>query len=106
VVLPSLSNLTTPFSTIFEYNYVTLAGRLRELSFLNKGINLTLTDKRDVNENGKPKTETFFSKEGLVEFVRYLDETRPSIMAKIIHMERTDGEIPVEVAMVYNDSFQ
>lgn len=90
---------------IIEYNFVTLAGRLRELAFLNKGINLTLTDKRTVDENGTPKSEHFFSKEGLVEFVKYLDETRPPIIQKIIHMERTDGEIPVEVAMIYNDSF-
>jgi DNA gyrase subunit B len=97
-----------PDTSIFdvsEYNFVTLAGRLRELSFLNKGINLTLTDKRTLDENGTPKSENFFSKEGLVEFVRYLDETRPPIIQKIIHMERTDGDIPVEVAMIYNDSF-
>jgi DNA gyrase subunit B len=97
-----------PDNTIFDsldFNYVTLASRLRELAFLNKGISLTLTDKRVTDENGNHKTDTFLSKEGLVEFVKYLDETRPSIMSKIIHMERTDGEIPVEVAMVYNDSF-
>jgi DNA gyrase subunit B len=95
----------TSIFDVFEYNFVTLAGRLRELSFLNKGINLTLTDKRTLDENGTPKSENFFSKEGLVEFVRYLDETRPPIIQKIIHMERTDGDIPVEVAMIYNDSF-
>ena len=97
-----------PDASIFdvtEYNYVTLASRLRELSFLNKGINLTLTDRRVVDEQGEFKSETFLSKEGLVEFVSYLDETRPPIIQKIIHMERTDGEIPVEVAMIYNDSF-
>ncbi len=90
---------------ITEYNYVTLAGRLRELSFLNKGISLTLTDMRALDENGQPKTELFLSEKGLVEFVSYLDETRPAIIGKIIHMDRLDGEIPVEVAMVYNDSF-
>ncbi|MBL0315186.1 MAG: DNA topoisomerase (ATP-hydrolyzing) subunit B [Flavobacteriales bacterium] len=95
----------TSIFDVFEYNYVTLAGRLRELSFLNKGIKLTLTDKRVIDENGNPKSDTFFSSEGLIEFVKYLDETRPAIIGKIIHMERTDGEIPVEVAMVYNDSF-
>ncbi len=97
-----------PDNTIFdniEYNYETLAGRLRELSFLNKGITLSLTDMRNVDEAGKAHDETFLSKEGLIEFVRYLDETRPPIIQKIIHMERTDGEIPVEVAMIYNDSF-
>jgi len=90
---------------ITEYNYVTLATRLRELSFLNKGIKLTLTDKRELAEDGTPKSEIFFSENGLEEFVKFLDETRPPIIQKIIHMERTDGDIPVEVAMIYNDSF-
>jgi DNA gyrase subunit B len=97
-----------PDTTIFdhvEFNYVTLANRLRELGFLNKGIKLTLTDLREVDENNNPKQEVFYSKDGLEEFVRYIDSTRPAIINKIIHMERTDGEIPVEVAMVYNDSF-
>jgi DNA gyrase subunit B len=97
-----------PDKTIFdlvEYNYVTLANRLRELAFLNKGIKLTLTDLREMDEDNNPKQEVFFSKDGLEEFVRYIDATRPAIINKIIYMERTDGEIPVEVAMVYNDSF-
>lgn len=97
-----------PDNTIFdttEYNYATLANRLRELSFLNKGIKITLTDMRELDENGQPKQELFHSQDGLEEFVRYIDATRPPIINKIIHMERTDGEIPVEVAMVYNDSF-
>ncbi|MBL7942325.1 MAG: DNA topoisomerase IV subunit B, partial [Flavobacteriales bacterium] len=97
-----------PDASIFdvtEYHYDTLAGRLRELSFLNKGITLTLTDHRNKDENGQSRHERFHSSEGLVEFVKYLDETRPPIIQKIIHMDRTGGEIPVEVAMVYNDSF-
>ena len=97
-----------PDASIFditEYNRATLATRLRELSFLNKGIKLTLTDKREIAEDGAPTTETFYSENGLEEFVRFLDETRPPIIQKIIHMERTDGDIPVEVAMVYNDSY-
>ncbi len=97
-----------PDNSIFdvvEYNYATLANRLRELAFLNKGIKLTLTDKRELDDQGQPKQEVFYSKDGLEEFVRYIDSTRPPIINKIIHMERTDGEIPVEVAMVYNDSF-
>ena len=95
---------TSIFDSI-EYNYATLATRLRELSFLNKRITLTLTDKRDVAEDGTAKNEVFMSENGLVEFVKYLDETRPPIIQKIIYMERTDGDIPVEVAMIYNDSF-
>ncbi len=97
-----------PDTSIFdvsEYHYATLANRLRELSFLNKGITLTLCDKRDIDEEGNAKFETFLSVDGLEEFVRYLDETRAPIIQKIIHMERTDGEIPVEVAMTYNESF-
>jgi DNA gyrase subunit B len=95
----------TSIFDIIEYNYVTLATRLRELSFLNKGIKLTLSDKREIGEDGTPKAETFYSENGLEEFVKFLDETRPPIIQKIIHMERPDGDIPVEVAMVYNDSY-
>lgn len=97
-----------PDASIFdttEYSFETLASRLRELSFLNKGIRLSLGDRRVLDENGQPKEEVFFSKEGLEEFVRYIDENRSAIISKIIHMERTDGDIPVEVAMTYNDSF-
>jgi DNA gyrase subunit B len=97
-----------PDASIFdvtEYNRETLANRLRELSFLNKGITLTLVDKRELDESGNAKEEVFLSKEGLKEFVRYVDENRQSMIQKIIYMERTDGEIPVEVAMTYNDSF-
>jgi DNA gyrase subunit B len=97
-----------PDTSIFdvsEYQYPTLANRLRELSFLNKKIKLTLTDKRELDEEGNPKVEVFYSEAGLEEFVQYIDDSRAPIIQKIIHMERTDGEIPVEVAMTYNDSF-
>ncbi len=97
-----------PDASIFdvtEYNRETLASRLRELSFLNKGIKLSLTDMRTLDDNGQPMHEDFYSEKGLEEFVRYVDENRTSMIQKIIHMERTDGEIPVEVAMTYNDSF-
>ncbi len=97
-----------PDASIFdvtEYNRETLASRLRELSFLNKGIKLSLTDMRTLDENGQPMHEDFYSEKGLEEFVRYVDENRTSMIQKIIYMERTDGEIPVEVAMTYNDSF-
>jgi DNA gyrase subunit B len=97
-----------PDASIFdvtEYNRETLASRLRELSFLNKGIKLSLTDMRTLDDNGQPLHEDFYSEKGLEEFVRYVDENRTSMIQKIIHMERTDGEIPVEVAMTYNDSF-
>jgi DNA gyrase subunit B len=97
-----------PDATIFdttEYSYDTLANRMRELAFLNKGIKIQLTDKRVINEDGSVKSEMFHSTDGLSEFVRFIDQSRPSIIQKIVHMERTDGPIPVEVAMVYNDSF-
>jgi len=97
-----------PDASIFdvtEYHYETLAGRLRELSFLNKGIRLTLADKRNLDDEGNPRNDTFYSEQGLVEFVKYLDESRLPIIQKVIHMERADGELPVEVAMTYNDSY-
>ncbi len=98
-----------PDATIFtqttEFSYEILANRMRELSFLNKGITITLTDLRNLDENGKPFGEVFHSQEGLKEFVKYLDKSRLSIISDVIHMENTKGEIPVEVALVYNNSY-
>ena len=88
------------------YNYGTLSARLRELAYLNKGINLTLVDAREVDENGNQKSETFFSNEGLKEFVKYLDATRGNtIIEDIIYIETESNGTPVEVAMQYNDSY-
>jgi DNA gyrase subunit B len=99
----------TPDKTIFqqttEYNYDTLAARLRELSFLNKGIVIHLTDKRNQDDEGNDIKETFTSSEGLSEFVRYLDSTREQLTASVISMEGEKNGIPVEVAMVYNTSY-
>ncbi|MEN8764375.1 MAG: DNA topoisomerase (ATP-hydrolyzing) subunit B [Wenyingzhuangia sp.] len=99
----------TPDKSIFqqttEYNYDTLAARLRELSFLNKGIVITLTDKRTKDDEGNYPTETFTSTEGLSEFVKYLDSTREQLTAGVIAMEGEKNGIPVEVAMVYNTSY-
>jgi DNA gyrase subunit B len=97
-----------PDATIFqasEFNFDTLAARLRELSFLNKGIKLTLTDERHTNEDGSFVTETFYSDLGLVEFVKYLDGNRQSLIEDVIYMEGEKQGIPVEIAMVYNDSY-
>ncbi|MBK9422408.1 MAG: DNA topoisomerase (ATP-hydrolyzing) subunit B [Flavobacteriales bacterium] len=97
-----------PDPTIFqvsEYNYDTLAARLRELAFLNKGITLTLTDERHSNEDGSFATERFHSELGLVEFVQYLDGTRAALIEQVIYMEGEKQNIPVEIAMVYNDSY-
>ncbi|MEK6494488.1 DNA topoisomerase (ATP-hydrolyzing) subunit B [Myroides odoratimimus] len=95
----------TIFTQTLEYSYDTLAGRLRELSFLNKGLKITLTDKRVIEDNGEVKNEVFFSKEGLKEFIKFLDGSRVPIIEDVISMELDKGEIPVEVALVYNDTY-
>ena len=97
-----------PDDTIFTelvYNYDTLANRLRELSYLNKGITIRLTDERDVLEDGSFRTEIFHSEGGLKEFVAFIDGNRESIMENVIFMEGERDDIPVEVAMRYNTSF-
>ncbi len=91
--------------TVSEYKYETVANRIRELSFLNKGITLTLTDLRDTDENGQPRSEEFHSQGGLVEFVTYLDNTRDHLIPTPIYMENDKGAVPVEVAMIYNTSY-
>ena len=95
----------TIFTHTLEYSYDTLAARLRELSFLNKGITIKLTDLREVDEEGNAKNETFHSTEGLSEYVRFLDGNRTPIISHVINMESEKGEIPVEVALIYNDSY-
>ena len=93
------------FKQTIEYNYETLSNRLRELSFLNKGITISITDKREKDELGEFITETFKSTEGLKEFIRFLDDTREPIIGHVISMEGEKKEIPVEVAMIYNTSY-
>src|SRR5690606_28301275 len=88
-----------------EYSYDTLAARMRELSFLNKGISITMTDKREKDDKVEYISETFHSEEGLKEFVKFLDGNRESIIADLISMESDKGEVPVEVALVYNTSY-
>jgi len=95
----------TIFTQTLEYSYDTIAARMRELSFLNKGITITLTDRRFTKENGDFEGEVFHSKEGLKEFVRFLDGNRVPIISHVISMEHEKGEIPVEVALIYNDSY-
>ncbi|MEY3343287.1 MAG: gyrase subunit [Bacteroidota bacterium] len=98
-----------PDATIFTstvYLYDTLAARMRELSFLNKGIRITLADMRELDEHGEPiNNETFYSDKGLIEFVEYLDSSREKLMPECIHMEGENAGIPIEVAMQYNTSF-
>jgi DNA gyrase subunit B len=93
------------FQQTTEYNYDTLAARMRELAYLNKGITVTLTDKRNQDDEGNNISETFHSNEGLSEFVRYLDNTRTPVIQHVISMEGEKNGIPVEVAMIYNDSY-
>ena len=93
------------FKQVLEYNYDTLAQRMRELSFLNKGINIVLTDKRRKDEEGNFIQETFHSDEGLKEYIRFLDSNREAIVQEVISMEGEKNGIPVEVAMIYNTSF-
>ncbi len=100
-----------PDGTIFqttEFNFEILSARLRELAFLNKGIVLTIEDKREIVENGnggKPRFEEFLSNLGLKEFVEYLDANRERIIEKSIHISFDKTEIPVEIALQYNSSF-
>lgn len=91
--------------TVSEYKYETVASRIRELSFLNKGIRLTLTDMRDIDEEGKVKYEEFYSEKGLLEFVEYLDSTRDKLIPEPMYIENQKGPIPVEIAILYNTSY-
>ena len=88
-----------------EYKYDILASRLRELAFLNSGIALTLTDYRIENEGDESKTERFYSENGLPEFVRYIDQSRVSIIPDVIYINTDKYGTPIEVAMTYNDSY-
>ncbi|MBS1596237.1 MAG: DNA topoisomerase (ATP-hydrolyzing) subunit B [Bacteroidetes bacterium] len=97
-----------PDGTIFQvttYNFETLASRLRELAYLNKGISITLTDQRDQNEDGSFRSEHYYSEGGLVEFVKYLDSTREPLIPTPIHVEGARDNIMVEVALQYNTSY-
>jgi DNA gyrase subunit B len=97
-----------PDGTIFEfteYNYDTLAARMRELAFLNKGITITLTDLRNFDEKGEPISNIFHSEGGLREFAQYLDRNREALIADVIYFEGEREGIPVEVALTYNTSY-
>jgi len=91
--------------TTTEFVYDILASRLRELAFLNKGITLTLTDKREKNEKGEYISETFYSSEGLKDFIKYLDANRESLLSEPICIEGEKNGVPIEIAMQYNSSF-
>ena len=91
--------------TVSHYEYSILATRLRELSFLNKGIRLNLRDERPVNGNGEKQSDSFFSEEGLNDFLKYLDATRESLTPDPINMEGEKNGYPIEISMQYNTSF-
>jgi len=97
-----------PDNTIFTesiYSYSTLAARLRELAYLNKGVRLTITDEREKTENGELLSDSFYSQGGLKEFVEYLDANRERLIPEPIYIESDKSGIPIEVAMLYNSSF-
>ncbi|WP_140936585.1 DNA topoisomerase (ATP-hydrolyzing) subunit B [Sphingobacterium lumbrici] len=93
------------FTQTTVYNYDTLANRLRELSFLNKGITLTLVDERELNEDGTEKKDVFYSQGGLQEFVKFLDGNRTSLIPTPIYVEGIKQGIPVELSLQYNDTY-
>src|SRR5471030_1880206 len=93
------------FTISTEYKYETLAARLRELAFLNKGIRLSLADERYPNEDGSYPVEDFYSEGGLREFVKYLDGTRASLIPEPIYIDGNKQGIPVELALQYNDTY-
>ncbi|MAT79159.1 MAG: DNA topoisomerase (ATP-hydrolyzing) subunit B [Flavobacteriales bacterium] len=92
------------FKDVEKYNYETLANRMRELSFLNKGIFISITDKRS-KVDGDFVKETFHSKHGLKEFITFLDENREPLIPEVISIEGEKNNVPVEIAMIYNSSF-
>lgn len=93
------------FLQTIEYSYETLSNRMRELSFLNKGLTISITDRRQKDDDGNFVSDTFYSDEGLKEFVRFLDGTREALIQNVIAMESEKNDIPVEVAMIYNTSY-
>ncbi|MCK5676892.1 MAG: DNA gyrase subunit B, partial [Flavobacteriaceae bacterium] len=95
----------TIFQIEIAYSYETLAARLRELSYLNQGVTITITDKRFKDDEDNFIYEEFYSDEGLKEFIRYLDATREQLTSDVISMEGEKNGVPVEVAMVYNTSY-
>lgn len=90
---------------VLEYNYETVASRLRELAFLNPGIKILLADDREKDEQGNPRSDAFFSEGGLREFVLYMDSNREKLISAPIYVENDKGVTPVQVAMSYNTSF-
>ncbi|MEP0132366.1 MAG: DNA topoisomerase (ATP-hydrolyzing) subunit B [Eudoraea sp.] len=93
------------FTQTIEYSYETLSNRMRELSYLNKGVTISISDRRQKDEEGNFVSDTFYSDQGLKEFVRFLDSNREPLINDVISMEGEKNGIPVEVAMIYNNSY-
>ena len=91
--------------TVTEYDYDTLAKRLRDLAFLNAGIALSLTDLRDLDSEGKPRSDRFYSAEGLREFVQYIDSNKEKLIDDVIDLRTERNGVPIEVALTYNSTF-
>ena len=97
-----------PDDSIFTetiYDYKILASRLRELAYLNAGLRISLTDRRVVNEDGSFKHETFYSEEGLREFVRFIESSREHLINDVIYLNTEKQNIPIEVAIMFNTGF-
>jgi DNA gyrase subunit B len=90
---------------VAEYNFETISSRLRELAFLNPGIKIHLKDMRELDEQGEPRSDSFFSEGGLREFVDYIDAMREKLIPQPVYIENDRGEIPVQAALSYNTSF-
>ncbi len=92
--------------TVTEYKYDTLLDRMRELAYLNKGIEINITDHRELKEDGTPlRADHFFSEKGLRDFISYLDENREKLMPEAIYIEGERKGIPIEIAMQYNTGY-
>jgi DNA gyrase subunit B len=97
-----------PDESIFQttnFKYEILEARMRELSFLNAGIRMVLKDERQKNEEGEIRVDEYYSEAGLKEFVEYLDDTRVKLTPDVIHIITEKNNVPVEIAMQYNNTF-
>jgi DNA gyrase subunit B len=88
-----------------EFKYSILASRMRELAFLNSGLEIILTDQREKDEEGNFKSERFYSEKGLIEFVDFIDSNREKLIDNPIHISTEKNDIPVDIAILYNTSF-
>lgn len=91
--------------TLLQYSYDTVAARMRELAFLNRGIRITLTDRREQDDNGQYLSKVFYSEGGLIEFVKYLDSNRTALTPHPFYAEKERDMVQVEIAFQYNDTF-